>query len=221
LTFLRAEDVKRFFEKHLSDLRPFILTPASARDFAAALEKRLKAEESQLSPKSLNHLRDGVYGIFEHARDYKVNLWRSENPIQWVKRRKVPKRRYETLRRDQIRLLLAALPVPKPEHQGIASPWRWAAAITLYTGARPGEVFGLHKSDVDLKAGVLTIQHPWEAPLPKNGRWRPVLIVPELRPYLDEMLKASPASSFCRGWTAVFTRTRSAGSSSTTCVVRW
>jgi integrase len=62
----------------------------------------------------------------------------------------------------------------------------------LYTGVRPGEAFGLWKSDVDLESGTLTIQRSWTQPLPKDDDWRPVLIVSELRPHLEAMLAASP-----------------------------
>jgi integrase len=188
------EDFRRFLEKHLGALRQVILLPANAGDFAARIDELLneKAATGALQAKSLNHLRDGVYGIFEHARNPKVKLWLHENPIQWVGRRRVPRRRYEILRRDQIHPLLAALPEPLRRGKGIASPWRWTAAIMLYTGVRPGEAFGLWKSDVDLGSGTLTIQRSWMQPLPKDDDWRPVLIVSELRPYLEAMLAASP-----------------------------
>jgi integrase len=90
-----------------------------------------------------------------------LRFWHSENPIQWVERKEVPNRHHETLRREQIRPLLDALPNPVCEDRGIASPWRWAAAIMLYTGVRPGEAFGFWNSDVNLVSGTLSIQRSW------------------------------------------------------------
>ncbi|WP_152643266.1 hypothetical protein [Anaeromyxobacter sp. PSR-1] len=134
-----TEDYRAFLEKHLAPLRSFLLTPATSGAFAEKLDVLDEKEDrGELGPQSLNHLRAGVFRMFECARDPKHRLWATENPVQWVKRRKVPKRKYETLRREQVRPLLAALPAPT-----VAAPWRWAAATMLYAGTRPGEVFGL------------------------------------------------------------------------------
>lgn len=131
----------------------FLLTRTTGGAFAERLDVLLdeKEDRRELGPQSLNHLRAGVFRMF--ARDPKHRLWAAENPVHWVKRRKVPKRRYETLRREQVLPLLAAMPVPSP-----AAPWRWAAATMLYAGTRPGEVFGLSKEDVDLDENVLTVR---------------------------------------------------------------
>ncbi len=179
---------KNFLDKHLEPLRPFVLTRGRAGAFADALDALLtgKGERKELSPKSLNHLRAGVYRIFQCARDPKARLWAAENPVEWVQRRKVPKLRYETLRREEVRVVLDALPGMKT-----GSPWRGAAAVCLYTGARPGEAMGLWKEDVDLHSGTLTIRRSWTAPWPKDVDPRSVLIVPELRPYLAEAMGAS------------------------------
>ncbi len=137
-----TSDYKSFIEKHLWPLRSFVLTPATGGAFAERLDVLLdeKEDRHELGPQSLNHLRAGAFRMFECARDPKHRLWAAENPVQWVKRRKVPKRRYETIRRDGVRPLLVAMPSPS-----LAAPWRWAAATMLYAGPRPGEVFGLWK----------------------------------------------------------------------------
>ncbi len=183
-----TEDYRAFLEKHLSPLRPFLLTPATGGAFAEKLDVLLDGKEDrrELAPQSLNHLRAGVFRMFECARDPKHRLWPGENPVRWVKRRKVPKRKYETLRREQVRPLLAALPAPT-----LASPWRWAAAIILYAGTRPGEVFGLHREDIDLEEGILTVRRSWSQPVPKDDEPRRLVIVSELRPFLEEALRAS------------------------------
>ncbi len=188
----QRDDSKRLFraflDKHLESLRPFILTRATGGAFADALDTLLaeKEEARELSPKSLNHLRGGVFRIFRCARDPKARLWAGENPVEWVKRRKVPKLRYETLRREEVRPVLDALPELK-----LGSPWRGAAAVCLYTGARPGEAMGMWKEDVDLEGGTLTIRRSWMHPWPKDVDPRTVLIVPELKPYLVEAMDLS------------------------------
>ena len=185
------DDYRAFLEKHLAPLRPFTLLPANGGAFAEQLDRLLdaKEDEHELGAQSLNHLRAGVFRMFEWARDPKHRLWAAENPVQWVKRRKVPRRRYEVLRREQVWPLLAALPAPS-----LASPWRWAAAVILYAGTRPGEVFGLAREDVDLEEGVLTVRRSWSQPVPKDDEPRRLVIVSELRPFLEDALRASKGS---------------------------
>jgi integrase len=188
----QRDDSKRLFraflDKHLESLRPFLLTRATAGAFADVLDTLLsrKEEAKELSPKSLNHIRGGVYRIFKCARDPKARLWAGENPVEWVKRRKVPKLRYETLRREEVRPVLDALPALK-----LGSPWRGAAAVCLYAGARPGEAMGLWKEDVDLETGTLIIRRSWTHPWPKDVDSRTVLVVPELKPYLIGAMELS------------------------------
>ena len=126
------QDYRGFLEKHLSELRPFILNAATGGTFADQLDALLadKIEGGHLGPQSVNHLRSGVFRMFEFARDPKRRLWTTENPVRWIKRRKVPKRRYETLRREEVAPVLAAFSEP-----GLGAPWRWAA-LSVSTPAR-------------------------------------------------------------------------------------
>ncbi len=187
----RRNDSKHGFrqslEKHLAELRPFVLVPATAGAFADKLESLLagKGARKELAPQSLNHLRAAAHRMFEYARDPKVKLWQGENPIAWVKKHQVPKLRYEVVRRDQVLAVLAELPA-----------WmRGPAAVILYAGPRPGEAFGLRKNDVDLEGGTLTVRYSWGQPFPKDDDVRTVLIVSELRAILEEALKVSPRTS--------------------------
>jgi integrase len=176
-------------KKHLASLRDFVLTPGTAGDFAAALETLLHEREQrkELSPQSLNHLRAGVFRMFEHGRNPKVHLWIGENPAQWVTRRTGPRTRKETLAQHEVRPVLEALPEPR-----LGAPWRWAAATCLLSSARPGEAFGLRKSDVDLERGLLTFRYSWLEPLTKTEKPRTVVLVSELRPYLEAAMASSP-----------------------------
>ncbi len=160
---------RAFLEKHLGGLRAFELRPATAGLFADRLDRLLgEREEAQaLSPQSLNHLRAAVFGVFERARDPKHRRWIGENPIRWVKRRKVPKpskTARRLLRRDEVLPVLAAFPEPS-----VDAPWRWIAATCIYAGLRPGEALGLHKEDLDSRAWTLAVRRSWTEPLPKAG----------------------------------------------------
>jgi integrase len=44
---------------------------------------------------------------------------------------------------------------------------------------------------VDLEKGLLAVRHSWDAPLPKDGDARDVLVVRELRPHLEAAMAAS------------------------------
>jgi integrase len=180
---------KASLEKHLGQLRPFALNPGTAGAFAQRLEAILddKAESGELAPQTLNHLRAGAFRIFEYASDPKCGLWTSQNPVKWVARKKGRKHKRLTFRREEVAPVLAAFPEPR-----LGSPWRWSAAVCLFTGARPGEAMGLHKEDIDDEEWVLTIGRSWSAPVPKDEEPRVVPIPPELRPYLRAAMLASP-----------------------------
>ena len=202
----RRSDSKHAFlaslGKHLDELRPFVLNPATAGAFADRLQELLqqKLEQKEIAAGTYNHLRAGVFRIFESARDPKRRLWNGENPVRWVKRAVVVKGRREVLSREQVLPVLAAFPEPS-----LGAPWRWAAAICLYTGARPGEAMGLWKEDVDLGVRRMWLRRSWSAPLPKDKEPREVLIVPELVPYLEAAMRASPNHLvFPRGDGSVF-----------------
>lgn len=179
-----------FLTRHLGELRPMVLTPGTAGLFAARLEKLLAAleDDSELGPQSLNHLRAGVNRMFEHGKDPKVGLWVGQNPVEWVTRRRVPRTAKETLAHHEVASVLEHLPEPR-----LGAPWRWAAAICLYLGARPGESFGLRKNDVDLERGLVVFRFSWDAPQPKDNEPRTVLVSPELRPYLQAAIAVSPS----------------------------
>jgi len=184
-----TNDFRVFFERHLAELRPFVLMPATAGAFADQLDRLLSEKEDahELAPRSLNHLRGAAFRVFEHARDPKCHQWTSENPVRWVKRRRVPKRHYDVLKREEVSPVLASFPEPK-----LGSPWRWAAAVCLYVGARPGEAMGLWKDDVDTEEWVLTIRRSWGKPWPKDYEARTVIIPTELRSVLRAAMRVSP-----------------------------
>ncbi len=145
----------------------------------ARLEAMLQSQADELSPKSLNHLRAHVHRIFALA--IRRGLWTGTNPASGVERRKVPRRIYETLRAEEVPLLLARL----------APAWRPLFAMAIWTGMRKGELFGLRKSDVDLEAGTITIRRSYDSDTTKGGRADVIPIAEPLKPFLQEALLAS------------------------------
>jgi integrase len=127
--------------------------------------------------------------MFERARDPKHRTWTTENPVRWVKRRRVSKPSKslrKILRRDEVLPVLAGFPEPSSE-----APWRWIAATCIYAGLRPGEALGLHKEDLDTRSWTLAVRHSWSEPLPKDGEERDVPVVAELRPHLLAAIAAA------------------------------
>ena len=111
--------------------------------------------------------------------------------MRWVRRRKVPKPTRASrpvLRRSEVLPTLAGFPAPSSE-----SPWQWIPAACLYAGLRPGEALGLKKEDIDAREWTMTVRHSWTAPLPKDGDAREVLVVKELRSFLEAAMAASPS----------------------------
>jgi integrase len=68
-------------------------------------------------------------------------------------------------------------------HPALPPYQRAVFAAAIYTGARAGELFGLHWRDVDLDGARLVLRHSWRGPR-KNGR---VLRVPLLPPAVEAL----------------------------------
>ncbi len=187
------DDFHAFLVQRLEPLQDFLLLPALGGEFADKLDRLLDAARAAdgrpLAAQTMNHIRSAAFRAFECARDPKHHKWTGENPVRWVKRRKVPKsaKMGRVLRREEVLPLLAGFHEPS-----LVSPWRWIAASMIYAGLRPGEAFGLHKSDVDKGTWNLIVQRSWSNPRPKDDDPRTVPIVRELRPHLLAAMQASP-----------------------------
>src|SRR5215212_1807050 len=81
---------------------PLLGPPATREVTAAKIEEMLQGHADELSPASLNHLRNAVRVVF--AKAIKRGLWTGTNPAAGVDKRKVPKRVYETLRAEEVPL---------------------------------------------------------------------------------------------------------------------
>ncbi len=160
-------------------LLPSLGKLALAEVTAAGLEGTLQSHADELSPESLNHLHAHVHRIFELA--IRRRMWTGANPASGVERRKVPRRIYETLRADEVPMLLTRL----------APAWRPLFATAIWTGMRKGELLGLRKSDVDLGAGTITIRCSYDSDTTKGGHADVIPIADPLKPFLREALLAS------------------------------
>jgi len=139
----------------------------------ARLEQLLiDKKRAGLGAESLNHIRGFVQRAFGAA--IRLEKWVGTNPVDAVRKVKVPPRAYQTLTADEAARVLAAA---SPDHATII-------AVALYAALRKGEVVALRKRDVDLEQGLLHVRGSNEREVTKGGHHDTIPIHPELRPYL-------------------------------------
>ena len=135
-----------------------------------------------LGPQSLNHLREFMRRAFKAA--LKERMIGGANPVEEVKRWKVPKRKPDFLRFHEVPIVLEAI---RPDY------WRPLFATAIYTGLRKGELLGLRKRDVDLDLGQISVERSYDRDTTKGGHADAIPIAAELRPYLEQAIAASPS----------------------------
>ena len=146
---------------------------------SAALEKTLQDLTEELSPRSLNYLLGIVSVVFSKAR--RRGIWPGANPAAGVERRRVPRKVFDTLRAEEVPLVLEFLD----------DRWRALFACAVWTGLRKGELLGLKKEDVDLDRGELTVRHSYGADTTKGGHADVIPIAEPLKPWLKQALAES------------------------------
>jgi integrase len=192
-----AHNMKPFIEKYirpaLGGLASIEVTGARIKEMMnARLRPRSKPTEkkpkkSGLSAASANHLRSIVHRVFAFAIEQ--DEWTGENPASDVAKEKVFKRHTTHLSFDEVLLLLRELD----------PSWRPLFATAVYTGTRQGELLGLLKSDVDLIAGVVRLDHANTSTTTKDGKDARIPIAAALRPFLEHAIQTSPSQLlFCR-----------------------
>ena len=132
----------------------------------------------EIAPASLNKLRAMMRTAWNRAR--KAGMVAGQNPATDVEPRKVPKRAPTFLEPHEVQLVLAELsdrdlPI---------------IATALYAGLRKGELFGLHKRDVDLKRRLIIVRRSYDNDTTKGGREEAVPVAMDLVPYLEKALGA-------------------------------
>lgn len=113
---------------------------------SAVIEQRLRElGKAGSSSSSQNHLRRKLLTVFSKA--IKAGKFTGTHLAAAVEHHKVTRRAYDTLKADEVPLLLAQVP----------TEWKGVFATAVYTGMRKGEIFGLLKSDVDLENRIRLI----------------------------------------------------------------
>ncbi len=82
----------------------------------------------------------------------RTGRWPGVNPVADVKPRRVPKRKPDFLRIDEVPRVLAAVPLR----------WRALFATAVYTGLRKGELLGLRKTDIDLSSRLIIVNRSYD-----------------------------------------------------------
>jgi len=165
---------KHFLNAEIGQLRLQEIT-------SGVMEIFLEDKAAQLSPETVNRIRGFALTAFNRAR--RAGRWTGPNPVADARPRRVPKRKGDFLRVDEVRAVLRTAP----------SRWQPLIATAVYTGLRKGELLGLRKSDVDLANRLIIVSRSYERGSTKGGRAEAIPIAAELVPYLKVAMKASPS----------------------------
>ena len=143
------------------------------------VEEHIQAKvNAGLQAESVNHIRGFLSRAFEAAKG--AGKWHGENPVDKVKKRKVPTQVRDTLSTTEAHLVLSAA---NPKHRAIL-------AVGIYAALRKGEVIALRKQDVNLAKGTITVAQSGLTLTTKGGHGDVIPMHDELRPFLEEALKA-------------------------------
>jgi integrase len=149
---------------------------------AAALDDRFQAmKRAGLSATYINGLRRVLGTVFHRARTAKKYL--GPSPIEETEPLPEPKRAYETLRLEEIPILLAHSP----------KDWVGVFATACYAGLRKGEIFGLRKTDIDLDLKIMVVARSYDNETTKGRRAEAIPIAEPLIPYLKAAIESSPS----------------------------
>ncbi len=138
-------------------------------------------EATGASGSSVNLLRRNLHAVFSQA--VKAGMWMGPNPADDTLRRRVTKRMYDTLRAEEVPVLLDAC---TPE-------WRGIVGTALYAGLRKGEIFGLRKSDLDFREKTITVARSYDHDTTKGGHVDVIPMADPLVSILRDAVAASPS----------------------------
>ena len=154
---------------------------------AAKIDEYLYDKAASVGPCTLNHLRGYLQAAFNAGR--RAGLCHGDNPVLEVPRRRVPKRKPEYLRPQEVREVLAAL----------SDKYRPLFACAIYAGLRKGELLGLHKRDIDWQALQIYVRRSHDRETTKGGCEGVVPIATELVPFLQAAAEAAPGQRLFPG----------------------
>lgn len=167
--------------RHVQHMRPLwaLREGELSRDRIEALFATLP-----LGPATLNKLRSTGSLIIRDAQA--VGRWSGPDPFALVRRRRQPDVVHLTLTRSEAARVLRCLP---PERRRLCR-------VMVWLGLRPGELLGLRKVDVDLRARTMLVRRSHGRDQTKTGRQRllplPAAILGDLR----AAIAAHPSSPF-------------------------
>ena len=142
---------------------------------AGHVERAMAA--SGLGPSTQNMLRSTGKLIIAWAQAN--GRWVSPNPFALVRRRRQPRRVYQTLTLCEVTRLLSVA----------TGHWLHRIAVGVLLGLRPGELAALRPSDVDLVRGSVWIHRSHERAQTKTGRERLVAIPRCARGFIETAIK--------------------------------
>lgn len=152
----------------------------------ADIEARLREMEKEgYAPGSVEHVRRKLRAVSNAAKA--ARKWTGPSPFahreEAPRVRKIPQRRDYLLEPEHVPRVLRALP---PQ-------WRGPMATAICTGMRKGEILGLRKTEVDLRARLIWVQRSWGRDTTKGGNASAIPIASLLVPYLEEAIESSPS----------------------------
>lgn len=173
---------ERLFEQHW--VRPVITAKTPLRSVSPFHLEKLKARmlKDGKAPRSVEYTLALVRQVFNYCS---INgLFHGENPVakSRVRAPKFDNRRLRYLSKDEADRLLGRLAEKSLDVHDIC-------LLSLHSGARAGEIFGLTWGDVDLDRSMLTLRDT------KNGETRKAFITAQAVEMLRNRRPATPAPS--------------------------
>ena len=142
--------------------------------------ERIKADmaKAKRAPRSIHYTLAIVRQVFNHA--IRHDLFDGANPVSKVKLPGGDNRRMRFLTREEAAALLAELATRSPDVHD-------AAIISLHTGMRAGEVFGLAWGDVNVEKGTLILRDT------KNGKTRAAYMTERVKEIFTARERGGPS----------------------------
>lgn len=163
--------------RHIARLNEAVGNLTEETLLPSAIVKALAAM-ADLAPATKNKIRSTGARIVDAAR--LDGRWRAGNPFTAFKAFREPKRAYDTLSADEAERVLRCI------RKDLLHLFR----VALIMGPRKGELFGLRKEDIDLRARTMWIRRSYGRNTTKTGRPRlvpiPAAVVEDLRQAVEE-----------------------------------
>lgn len=137
------------YKKHLKDKLESMQISKIDPMFLEKLQNELV--KSGKAPATVRHILTLVRTVVN--KGIKLGVYKGDNPVRSIKLPKLNNSRIRFLTKDEAETLITAL--SKSSRQ-----WADVATVSLYTGMRAGEIFGLKWKDVDLEMGTIAVLDP-------------------------------------------------------------